>query len=362
VLALIEETEAPFVSCYLNLEQDEAGYRNALESRALAVRESIRGNARVDFDAAMERIAAYLATELRSDAQGVALFARSVLGGGFFLPMQFAAPVPNWIAAGPTPDLFHLVALMDNYHRYVVMMTTDASVRIIEVNLGAATVKASNTQPERNRTNRTRANVHGESRGSARRMRFLKEQIDLLECVMMAGGHMHLILAGDPQSTGEIRRVLPKSVAAKLVDTIPAAAHHAPKDVVAATLSAFVEWEEQESQAIAARILQDFRTVGLAAMGATSCLDAMRQRRVDVLLMARDHLSVPGWHCSACAATRLEPRAPAACPKCGMQAVWPIDATSELLRLAGQRDCPVEVVDYCDPLMAIGGVACLLRC
>lgn len=362
VLALIEETAAPFVSCYLNLEQDEAGYRNALELRVLAARESISGDARVDFDAAMERIAAYLATQLRSDAEGVALFARSVLGGGFFLPMQFAAPVPNRLAVGPTPDLFHLVELMDNYHRYVVMMTTDAWVRIIEVNLGAATVKASNTQPDRNRTHRTGANMHGESRGSTRRMRFLEEQINQLERVMKAGGHTHLILAGDPQSTGEFRRALPKSVAAKLVDTIPAAAHDIPKDVVAATLSAFVEWEEQESQAIAARILQDVRTVGLAAMGATSCLDAMRQRRVDALLLARDHLSVPGWHCSACDATRLEPRMPATCPECGMQAVWPIDAASELVRLAGQRGCPVEVVDYCDPLMAMGGVACLLRC
>ena len=44
---------------------------------------------------------------------------------------------------------------------------------------------------------------------------------------------------------------------------------------------------------------------------------------------------------------RIERDAPAACPGCGKQALRPIDATEELVRLAGQRDCTVEVVEYC---------------
>ena len=69
---------------------------------------------------------------------------------------------------------------------------------------------------------------------------------------------------------------------------------------MAATLSAFVEWEEQESQAVAARFVQGIRTQGLAVAGATACLDALRQRRADTLLLVRDHLPEPGWHCTAC--------------------------------------------------------------
>jgi len=33
------------------------------------------------------------------------------------LPMQFATPVPNWIAVCPTPNIYHLVGLKDSYHR-----------------------------------------------------------------------------------------------------------------------------------------------------------------------------------------------------------------------------------------------------
>lgn len=362
VLACVDETEAPFVSCYLNLEQGEAGYRKAFEDRASALRATLDGDARADFEAAIGQIEAYLAGKLQPGTKGVALFARQFRAGAFFLPMQFAAPLPNWIAVCATPNLFHLMALKDTYHRYVVLLATRTWVRILEVNLGAATVQAWTAQPElRERVGREWTKAHYESHRRERTSRFLKEQIELLGRLMAAGGHTHLILAGDPHLTGEIRRALPKSVASKLVDTIPAAGRDTQEDVVAATLSAFVEWEEQESQAVAARFVQGIRTQGLAVAGATACLDALRQRRADTLLLARDHLPEPGWRCAACGAIRIERDAPAACSECGKAAVRPIDATEELVRLAGQKNCPVEVVDYCDPLMSFGGVGCLLR-
>ncbi len=362
VLACIDETDAPFVSCYLNLEQGEAGYCKAFEDRASALRATLDGDARADFEAAIGQIEPYLAEKLRPGAKGVALFSRQFRAGAFFLPMQFAAPLPDWISVGAAPNLFHLMALKDTYHRYVVLLATGTSVRILEVNLGAATVQAWTTQPElRERVGREWTKAHYESHRRERTSHFLKEQIELLGRLMAAGGHTHLILAGDPRLTGEIRRALPKSIASKLVDTIPAAGRDTQEDVVAATLSAFVEWEEQESQAVAARFVQGIRTQGLAIAGAKACLDVLCQRRADTLLLARDHLPVPGWRCAACGAIRIERDAPAACSGCGKAAVRPIDATEELVRLAGQQNCPVEVVDSCDPLMALGGVGCLLR-
>ena len=362
VLACIDETEAPFVSCYLNLEQGEDNYRNALEDRALAMRSTLEGNAKADFDAAIGQINDYLSGTLRPGAKGVALFSRHCRGGTFFLPMQFAAPLPNWIAVYPSPNLFHLIALKDTYHRYVVLLASQAWVRILEVNLGAATTKAWTEQPElRERVGREWTKAHYESHRRERTSRFLKEQTDLLESLMVAGGHTHLILAGDPRLTGRIRRTLPKSVAAKLVDTIPVASRDKQDDVVAATLSAFIECEEQESQAVAARFVQGIRTQGRAAAGAAACLEALREQRANLLLLSRDLLPAPGWRCAACGVIRIAHPAPAACTECGKKSVQTVDATVELVRLAGQQNCPIEVVDHCDPLMALGGMGCLLR-
>lgn len=243
-----------------------------------------------------------------------------------------------------------------------MLLATWTRIRILEVNLGSATVQAWTAQPElRERVGREWTKAHYESHHRERTSRFLKEQIELLERLMAVGKHTHLILAGDPRLTGEIRRALPKPVASKLIDTIPAASCDAQEDVVTATLSAFVEWEEQESQAVAARFVQGIRTQGRAVAGATACLNALRQRRADVLLLARDHLPEPGWCCAACGEIRIEHSAPDACTECGKKPVNIIDAMVKLVTLAGQQDCPVEVVEHCDPLMTLGGVGCLLR-
>ena len=362
VLACVDETEAPFVSCYLNLEQGADGYRKALDARAHDLRGTLEGEARTDFDAAMGQINNYLTGGLRPGAKGAALFSRHFRGGAFFLPMQFAAPLPNWIAVYPSPNLFHLMALKDTYHRYVVLLANQAWVRILEVNLGAVTIQAWTEHPAlRERVGREWTKAHYESHRRDRTSRFLKEQIELLERLMSAGGHTDLILAGDPRLTGEIRRALPKPLAAKLADTIPAASRDTLDDVVSATLAAFVENEEQDSQAVAARFVQGIRTQGRAVAGAGACLEALRQQRADVLLLARDVLPEPGWRCTACGVIRIGHQTPAVCPECGKKSVQPVDTTAELVKLAGQQDCPIEVVNHCEALMALGGIGCLLR-
>lgn len=361
-LACIEETAAPFVSCYLNLEQGEGGYDKVLEERASAVRSTLEQPAQADFDAAMHEIKSYLAKKLRPDAKGVAIFSRHLRAGFFFLPMQFAAPLPNWIAVYDVPNLFHLMTLKDTYHRYIVLLATRASVRILEVNLGAATIQAWTEQPAlRERVGREWTQEHYASHRRERTSRFLKEQINLLRQLMAEGGHTHLILAGDPKLTGELRRALPNALVPKLIDTIPAASRDAAEDVVTATLSAFVEWEEQDSQAVAARFVKGIRTQGRAVAGAAACLEALRQRRVDIVLLAQGAPAKHGWICSACYAIRIDHPVPDSCPECGKNTVRLIDPVAEVVRLAGQQDCPIEVVAQCDPLMALGGVGCLLR-
>ena len=102
-LACVEETSAPFVSCYINLEQGKGSYDKVLEERASTVRSTIEKSAHADFDAAMHEIKSYLAKKVRPDAKGVAIFSRQLRTGNFFLPMQFAAPLPNWMAVYDVP-------------------------------------------------------------------------------------------------------------------------------------------------------------------------------------------------------------------------------------------------------------------
>lgn len=328
-LATLAETDSPIISCYLNLVASASEPHRVLKERALLIRQTLSGKALQEFEEALSRIEAFIATELLPDAKGAAMFA---CGGPqpFFLPLQFRVPLPNWVAVNSTPNLYHLVELKDTYHRYVVMISTEESARILEVNLGAVTEDLWRQRPElRQRVGRGWSKEHYQNHRRERTNQFIKETIKALEQLMAAGGHTHLILAGDPRMAARVRLALPKHLAARLIDTVVAANNDEISDVVAATLASFVEQEEQESLAIVDELQREVKIDGLAVIGPEASLEALKRGQADVLVLAKGMLDV----------RRKE----------------------DLVRLAGQNQCQVEVVNHSDFLMKFGGAGCLLR-
>jgi hypothetical protein len=88
---------------------------------------------------------------------------------------------------------------------------------------------------------------------------------------------------------------------------------------------------------------------------------ALRWGEVDTLVMASGYQPDPGWTCTACRAIGTETPETSVCPECGKPSTRPTDVREALLRLAGQSECLVEVVEQSDALMNLGGVGCLLR-
>lgn len=362
LLASVEETGAPFISAYLDLENGRTGWREALDDRVRILRRVLKGGDLADFEEALGKIEAWLATDLLPEAKGAAIFVRGIFGGAFMLPMQFAVPLPNWIAVYPTPNIYHLVELKDSYHRYVILLAMPDRAKILEVNLGAVTTQAWIDRSElRTRVGsqwtRSHYQVHQAHRGD----RFVREKIALLEQLMGAGGQTHLILAGDPEITGRVRQALPDDLADKLVDVIPASEGDQQADVVLSTLSSFIEHEEQESQSVAERLIEGLRSQNLVAVGSAATLNALRLGEVDTLVMVSDYQPDPGWTCTACRAIGTETPDTPVCPQCDQPAVRPLDVKEELLRLAERSEYQVEVVEQSDALMSLGGVGCLLR-
>lgn len=358
LLANVEETDAPFISCYLNLEDGPTSWRKSLDDRTRILRRLLKGNNLADLEEALGKIEAWLASDLLPEAKGVAIFAR----GSFMLPMQFAAPLPTWIAVYPTPNIYHLVELKDNYHRYVVLIAKPDRACILEVNLGAATIQAWINEPDprarvRQEWSRPHYQVHQAHRGD----RYVRGKIAVLEQLMRAGGHTHLILAGHPEITQRIHHALPKDLADKLVEIIPSVEGAKQADVVMATLSSFIKYEEQESRSAAECLLDGLRGHNLAVVGSAATLDALRWSEVDMLVMASDFQPDPGWICTDCKAYGVEAPENPVCPYCAADSVRPQDIKESILRLAGQSECPVEVVEQSEALMSLGGVGCLLR-
>lgn len=360
-LATLPESDAPVVSCYLNLTSAKPEYLDVLDERVRVLRSSLNGKASQYLEDALRLIGAFLATGVQDGSKGLALFARGA-AQPFFLPLQFRVPVPNWIAAASTPNIYHLVELKDTYHRYVVMLATGKNVRILGVNLGSVTQDLWTHCPElRQRVGRQWTREHYQSHRRERTSQFVNEQIRILERLMSAGGFGHLILAGNLRMTSEIRKSLPKHLAAKLIDVVPASEYERTSDVVAATLKSFIEQEERESAAVADKLVAELNTHGLAVAGAGASFEALRQGRVDILVLAKDYEPDKGWTCGACGLAEIEPAAPIVCPRCGARKARPLDVREEMVRMAEQGGSEVEVVNHSDALIRLGGVGCLLR-
>lgn len=359
-LATLPEAGSPVISCYLNPRTSESGHRQALEERVLLLRKSLTGETRRDFEEALGAIEAYLQAGIPAGTRGLAIFAR---GGRqpFFLPLRFRVPLPNWVVIDSTPNIYHLVELKDTYHHYVVVISTEERARILGVNLGAVTEDIWKERPElRQRVGREWTREHYQNHRRERTNRFLHELIGVLDQLMSAGGYGHLILAGNQRVASRIRKALPRRLAAKLVDSVSASEYDRTEDVVAATLRSFVEYEELESLGAVYRLQKGINTHGLAVAGTRASFEALRQARVDVLVLAKGYESDGGWACGVCGATEVEQPAPNACPQCGAR-IRELDVKEEMVRMAEQTESGVEVVSHSDALLRLGGVGCLLR-
>ena len=360
-LAMLEETSSPIVSCYINLETNLVDVRHTVESQMRKISKGLPVNLQPEFDEVFENIEKYLNNQFPPATKGLAIFAR---GGAwpFWQALQFCVPLPNWLAIDTTPNIYHLVELKDTYHRYVVMILTEEKARIIEVNLGSVTEELWRERPElRQRVGREWSREHYQSHRRKRTDQFIKEQISVLERLMSAGGHSHLILAGNPRLLARVRRELPRPLTDKLIDTVVASGSDKISDVVAATLSCFIEQEELESQAMVERLQRNIHTGGLAVIGTKKTLKALKRGQVDMLLVAKNYTPSGGWKCLSCAEVRVCQPALNKCPDCNSNEVRSLDLREEIIRLAEQRGCHVEVVNQSEWLHRVGGVGALLR-
>lgn len=361
-LASVEMTDAFFVSCYLNIKPGGFSWREELERKSALFRRTLKGAALLQFEDNIEKIKQWLTDHLLPTSRGVAIFARGGEEGTFWLPMQFSAPLPNIMTLYPTPYLYHLIELKDTYHSYILLIAKKDCAYILEVNLGEATIQAWIENPELFKQvgtewSRLYYQVNKVNRGK----KYHEEKINIIRHLMHQNALSHLVLAGDPEVINPFKYHLPIDLKKRLVDAIPAMEHDQPLDIVKATLSSFIDYEEQESQEIADKLVQQLNGQNLAVAGTNDTFDALLWGEVDTLVMSSQYDPDPGWRCKDCKHIGINKPHVDVCPICDKQSIQPIDLKEAILRLASQQDIFIEVVDHSDSLMAVGGVGCLLR-
>ena len=361
ILAALPESDAPVLSCYLDLESSWGRWESQLERRVKMLRQTTASSDLEYLDGAVEQVRNYLETQLLPGTRGVAIFSR-VGRSPYFSGLQFEVPTKTWISLDSVPNIYHLIELRDTFDRYLVLFSTAESGRIFEVHLGSVTRELWLEQPElRRRVGREWTRLHYQNHRRDRERSFISEKIRALERLMMEEGYAHLVLAGDPQRLAMIRRELPRTIRERVVDIVTVAGQPAEKEVVEATLQSFIEEEERESQTLAQMLIRELRRDGLAVAGAANSLQVLRRGQADALIMARDWKPLTAWSCGVCTWSAAGPVRPEVCADCGSGALKEHDAREELVRLAGQTGCHIELVGDSPEMDELGGVGCLLR-
>ncbi len=358
-LATLGSSDALMLSCFVSFENG-IPRRHLLERRARVIRATLPARQRDAFDETVARIYAQL--EQRSArTRGMAIFAR--LGeAAFFQALEFRVALPELLILDRAPVIYPLVELKDTFHRFVVLISTEASARILEVSLGAVTREIWQIAPALpDDVRRQWSREHYQNHRRDRADQFLEEKLDLLDRLMSASGHTHLILAGNPRLTARIRDRLPARLRSKLVDIVPASAASDLGDVVEAALASFIEQAQQESFDAADVLCREVRRDGLATIGTLPSIVALQRGQADLLVITGSYDPGHGWICTTCDEVTGSPdQLPGLCSHCGGP-LDGIDLREHLVRLAERTGCGFERVSHHDQLSELGGVGCLLR-
>lgn len=329
ILAAIEPDDSPFISCYLNLEQARANALTEVEEQVETARLSLRGQARSDFEDALDQIREYVGENLNPRARGAAIFSR---GGDrpFFLPMQFEVPLPSLLTADDLPHVYPLAEIKDRFHRFIIVLTTAQEARIMEVDIGAITEAIVAERPDlRRRIGREWTREHYQNHRRDREDRFLQEKIRMLDRLVRDGDHTHIILAGQSAYVRQMEGALPPRLAAKVLNTLVCNPRDGVSAILRDALQVFVEAEQRESLGYVRRLEAAVRSGGLGVVGYEACKQALEYGQADRLLVLEDSEDLA--------------------------------EREELTRLALQNGAEVETVADCPVLEAFGGAGCLLR-
>ena len=328
-LATLNEASSSVASCYFDLNNGVAKCMEFLMGRKRLLERNLGHRARQNLNQAVSEVNISLRTKVDTNTKGMAIFARTG-SSPFLLSLQFRVPLPYQFVFAPSPYIYPLIELKDKYHRYVILIATEKSARILEVNLGAVTESLWSERPElRERIGRVWTKEHYQNHRQDRTDRFFKEKMEIVERLMDGGGYSHLIVAGSPKITSQLQKQLPKKLSAQLVDVIPTSGKIKTESLVEKTLASFIQHEQEESFKAVERLKAELFGDGLAVVGEDECIRALEQGQADMLLLADEYEDQ--------------------------------EKKEKMAKLAVQSGCEIETVSDSHTLIQHGGVGCLLR-
>jgi peptide subunit release factor 1 (eRF1) len=282
----------PIVSLYLNAQADEHGRHNfhtfvrkQFPERAKTYEPDTPERESVEAD--FVRINRYLGQDIRSNTQGIVIFACSG-ANNFFEPVQLEVPIENnRLFIYDHPHLYPLARLLDQYQRYAVVLADTNVARIFVFAMGRA-IKHSELQNVKTK----RTQVGGWSQMRFQRhienyhLHHAKEVIDVLERLVRDERIEHVMLAGDEETIIPLlRQQMSKELSDKLIDVLRLGIDTSERELLEESRIAYRRYNSFSDMEKVDHLLHEYRADGLAVAGVPQTLAALSNGQVEELLI-----------------------------------------------------------------------------
>ncbi len=341
-LLVFDAGEALLLSVYLNLTPDRQigrTYEVAFADLVKQLAPQLDDRAREALEREASRVRAYLETQ-SPQGKGLALF--SCTPRGFWQAVPLPVVVAESVHLGRRPYVRPLLDVLDEHERYAVALVDKEKARLFTVYLGeieeerdlADFVPGKHDQGGWSQANYQR---HHE----AHVYWHLKRVADELSVLLRHRPFDRLVIAGPEEVAGELRRLLPRSLRARLVACIPAEIFAGEQEILERTLETEREAERAAEEQLVAELFETAAAGGPATHGVAPTLEAIWLGRVHKLVVA-DGLRLPGSECPGCG--RLVPDCPPNCPACGATPTPLADVAERAIERTLDEAGTVEVV------------------
>jgi peptide subunit release factor 1 (eRF1) len=288
-VAAIDPGPFPVISLYLDMRPNERG-RDQFEpflKKELTERVNTylaKGPERDSLESDANRIREHVAS-VDPSVNGLALFACH--GVDLFEAVELAAPIDGHrLYVSDRAHLYPLARLIDEYPRYLALVTDTHSARIF--------VFAINELEKTEQIEGEKAKHHKKGGWSQARyqrhtenvhLQHAKEVVDQVARIIREERIDKIVVAADEVIMPLLREQFPKEVSDRIVDVLKLDVHANERTVLEATIAALRKKDEENDRQRVDQLINAYRANGLACVGREATRRALEMGQVDELVI-----------------------------------------------------------------------------
>jgi peptide subunit release factor 1 (eRF1) len=358
------------LSVYLNVDQSQQanlnrGFETQFKDMMSSVEETIQDPAELErFRKAEHRLTDFLRV-YQGEARTLAMFFDE--SDGSFWNQELKIPMQNLVRWDRTFFLKPLAAATDDFERYGILLLDRANARLFTVFLGGIEeVAGERFDPAKVRHIKTVGTDHWESASQVQKKadeqirRNLRQAVRDLDSMVTSRHIDRLILAGTREIVAELRNLLPKRLALRVIGELDMDVSAPSKEVLAATLPLTEKYERDSEEQLVRDLATSAAKNRKAVVGLSNTLKKVNEARVWQLIFSED-FHYPGFECSKCAA--LFSIQGASCRYCGSSLVRVSDVVEKTVERALRDEARIEIVrsEAAAALDSAGGIGAFLK-